>query len=113
VTFKVTASTMGQSSPASVAGDGSRGYRWRGNEDWEPNHPDYREEKPSSGPAAQRSEKAARLAEFAGYLADGCSAQQAGRLMGLAPKTARTYARQLAEQQRGEVRDGQRAGIPG
>lgn len=33
MTFKVTASTMGVSSPASVAGDDSRGYRWRGNEE--------------------------------------------------------------------------------
>ncbi|MFZ0173754.1 MAG: hypothetical protein WAL04_18875 [Acidimicrobiales bacterium] len=98
MTIKATALTSGQSTPASV-GNG-KPYRWNGHADWTPNHPAYREPKPESGPALQRGERAARLREFAGYIDQGLNATQAGRLVGIAPKTARSYLSELLEQRR-------------
>jgi hypothetical protein len=95
--IRVTASTMGQSSPASVSSVGW--YRWRKMPGWTPNDPRCQEET-ASDPAVQKAEKAARLAEFAGYLGQGLTAQQAGRLIGLSPKTSRTYERELRQQEK-------------
>jgi hypothetical protein len=103
MSVKMTALTSGQSSPASVA-TGTGFYRWRGHADWTPNDPRFREET-SGAPAVCKAEKAVRLKEFAGYLEQGLTAQQAGRLIGIAAKTARTYERELQEQQRGDGRD--------
>jgi hypothetical protein len=94
---------MGRSTPATLSEDaGGSYYKYRGDPEWAPGAARYRRPGTSDGPAASRAGKAARLAEFAGYLAQGLSAQQAGRLMGLAPRTSRTYERELEERQREE-----------
>ena len=102
MTFKVISSTMGRSTPATVNIDADNGqdgyYRWHKIPGWVPNDPRCKPET-SSGPAIGKADKAARLAEFAGYLKQGLTAQQAGRLVGIAAKTARTYDRELKEQQ--------------
>lgn len=105
--FKVVASTMGRSTPATVSVDADSGesgyYRWHKMPGWVPNDPRCRRPEAPSGPAALKADKAARLAEFAGHLERGLTAQQAGTLMGLAAKTARTYERELQERQRREA----------
>lgn len=100
MTIKVTHSTMGVSTPATVA-EGAGYYRYKRDPLWTPNDGRYPREA-VTGPAVCRADRAARLAEFARYLEQGLTAQQAGQLVGIAAKTARTYERELREQQRGE-----------
>jgi len=112
-TIRVSYSTMGQSSPATVrddAGDGEGGYyHYKRDPDWFPNDPRYypeRAEAPDELHPANAKAMAGRkerLAEFAGYLDQGLTAQQAGKLIGIAPKTAKAYERELKDQQRGET----------
>ena len=101
-------STMGVSTPA-TAGDGhAKPYRYRGDPDWTPGDRRYRDKttEPSGGSSLHNLKSSAsrreRLAEFASYLEQGLTAAQAGKLLKIAPKTARTYWRELKEQQREE-----------
>lgn len=90
----VTYSTMGRTSHAHVAE--GRPYRYRGDPDWTPNDPRYKEDPTHLGRAAGiTEERAKRLKEFGEYLDQGLSAVQAGRLLGVQPSTARHYQRDL------------------
>lgn len=98
MTIKITASTMGVSTPASV-GNG-KPYRWRGL--CEPGDPRYREAVKPLPPAMAEAvrAKAERFREFCQYRDDGASVAQAARLIEVSIATARTYERERKEQQR-------------
>jgi hypothetical protein len=114
---EVTYSTMGQGNPAHAAE--RKNYKFKKDPDWVPNDPRYREgrseqdiaEGARSGGQATASRRAAerarRIAEFARHRDEGKSVAAAGRLVGVAYKTARTYEHELRalRQQRGENGD--------
>jgi hypothetical protein len=113
VTIKPVYSTMGQSSPATVKEDAGTGYyKYRGDKRWPENSKEYQNpplQPPSDGALAGAQErarqnsagKAGRIAEFAGYLADGCTVERAAELVGVTLKTARGYEQELKERQQG------------
>ena len=113
MTFKVTASTMGVSSPASVADDAddaSGGYHYKRDPTWTPNDPRYRDDAqaPSelcSQNAVRSAGKRQRLAEFARLTTEeGLTQTQAAARLGICLSTAQEYAREI-KRQRGEGRD--------
>ena len=102
--IRVSYSTMGQSTPASVA-EGTGWYTYKGKK---PHRPEEIRGGHGPGPGHRNSKesKAERLRQFREHIEAGLSAAEAGKLIGIAPKTARTYANELKEQQRGDERDG-------
>ena len=90
----VTASTIGQASPSQVSE--GKPYRYRGDPEWVPGDPRYKETAPPAGRLPGiTEERAKRLEEFGRHIAQGKNAVQAGRLLGIKPSTARTYEREL------------------
>ena len=100
--IEVTASTLGQANPSQVTA--SKPYRWRGNPDWEPGHPAYREPaKPAltAGGAAIKNIRETRIAAFGEALRDlgyqnprnasKAAVIEAGVRVGVGEKTARKY----------------------
>ena len=94
----------------------SGGYRWRGLPGWTPNDARYREpggDRPLAGCAERTARREARIAEFATVLAalgypDPATASpaavlEAGRRVGVAAKTARTYRATLKQQREQEA----------
>jgi len=116
--IEVTYSTMGQSNPATVA-EGAGSYRYRGDPDWTPGDPRYREQarsgKPDGGPgSAGRKQK--RVDDFAAALreqgydpwtAPKAAVIKAGRQVGVGEDTARGYRNELKLRslQDGEMHD--------
>ena len=100
MTIKATALTSGQSTPASV-GNG-KPYRYRGDAGLDAGRRAPTGSPTSeSGPALLREEKAARLSRVRRVPRAGpATPQQAGKLVGVAPKTARSYLSELLEQRR-------------
>jgi hypothetical protein len=96
--FKITASTMGVSTPASRA-EGTRYYRYNGK------HPLKEEDRPSS-PLPQNvkatSAKERRMAEFTRRRLAGESKEVAAAALGIRPSTASYYEREFQDQQRRE-----------
>lgn len=88
---------MGQYNPSHVTL--SKPYRWRGNTDWEPGHPAYREDIPrSQGPVSRGAKsaeaKAERYRQFVKYRKDGLSVADAGREIRVGSSAARQYERE-------------------
>ena len=106
--IKVTASTMGVSTPATVSEDAGTGYyRWRGL--CEPGDPRYREDRPGTPyrPAAKRTAaRAERLARYCAARLEGKDRAGAGDLLGVHESTSRQYEREFRDRQREERRDG-------
>lgn len=107
----MTASTLGHANASHATL--SKPYRWRGNPDWEPGHPAYRETTPApftAGGAAISSLRAERIARFGDALRDLgypvsrtapiAAVIEAGRRVGVGEKTARAYRAALVRQQR-------------
>ena len=90
-------------------------YRFQRDPTWTPNDPRYRDPEPdpqADGHTARTARRKERLVEFAAILkeagypdpgtAPSKAVQEAGRRLGLAPKTARSYRATLKQQ--GEIR---------
>jgi hypothetical protein len=87
--IKVVMTTMGQANPAHVSE--RKDYKWNG----DPGKSEAARTARPEGAPAVTEERAKRLEEFAGYLDQGLTAVQAGRLLGVEPRTARTYEREV------------------
>ena len=90
--IRISSSTSG--TPAPGFEDLRVNYRWHG---MEPGDPKGREDALIGRPAGPPPMSAARLqriAEFAGHLDDGLSVEEAGKRMGVAPRTAELYERE-------------------
>ena len=114
MTFKVTFSTMGVSTPATVSEDaeGGSGYYYKRDRSWTPNDPRYYPDRaePSREPLPQNvkatTAKQKRFAEFTRLLLEGASKEEAGAAIGVSASTANYYYRDFKDQQqRGEVGD--------
>ena len=105
--IKVTASTMGVSTPATVSEDAGAGYyRWRGL--CEPGDPRYREDRPGTPylPAAKgTAARAERLARYCAHRSEGKSRAEAAELVGICESTSRQYEAGYRDRQRGGDRD--------
>ena len=105
--IKVTASTMGVSTPATVSEDAEGGYyRWRGL--CEPGDPRYREDRPGTPylPAAKgTAARAERLARYCAHRSEGKSRAEAAELVGICESTSRQYEARYRDRQRGGDRD--------
>ena len=118
MSYKIIGSTMGQSTPATVAEEAGS-YHWRGNPDWYPGNPAYREvgnaaNKMSAGSAgvvnAKRRQE--RLKEFADALAElghpdpvqapNPAVIKAGAQIGVGEKTAKSYRTEIKQQRQRE-----------
>lgn len=112
--FEVTASTLGHANASHATL--SKPYRWRGNPDWEPGHPAYRETTPApftAGGAAIREIRAGRIASFGDALRDLghpdaataplAAVIEAGTRVGVGERTAKRYRAALEKQQRGDA----------
>jgi hypothetical protein len=83
-------------------------YKWRGDSRWNPGDKHYRNQtpEPDGGSSLHNLKSSAsrreRLAEFASHLEQGRTVPEAAKLLKIALKTARTYARELNDQQRRE-----------
>jgi hypothetical protein len=98
VTVKVTYSTMGVSTPASVA-EGTGYYRYRGKRP--------HQESPPSSPLPQNikatTAKQKRVAEYARLrLEEELTKEEAAERLGISSSTAAYYERDLKDQQRRE-----------
>lgn len=104
---KVAFSTMGASSPASVAEDAGRsnGYRWHGIPGWKPGR-DPETLAAASTTEANRQRRRERVARFTAALKEiaphakpgswpSAAILEAGRRAGVGPSTAREYAKEL------------------
>ena len=103
---QVISSTMGQANESPLTE--RRPYRWRGRQGW-PFDPATHDERPvehhnaDAGNAARMTARQERLAAFAKALKDTLAeglprpraVQEAGRRIGVQPKTARSYAADL------------------
>lgn len=89
--------TMGQQSRASLGND--KRYRCNGDK---PHKPDG---DPSPHNTKAVSAKKQRMTRYAQALAEGMTREQAARSVEIGLDTARTYERELKEQQRGAGRD--------
>ena len=90
-------STLGHANPAHVTL--TRPYRYRGIPGWTPGAPHLREteaRRPGPPPDAKNSTeaKAARFARFVAAREDGARVGEAGRIAGVAAKTAQVYERE-------------------
>ncbi len=110
MTFKVISSTMGRSTPSTVAEDAGRdsGYRWRKIPGWTPGDRRYRDSGGDPPPHNTKavSAKQQRMARYAECRADGMTREQAAEQVEIGLDTARTYEREIREQQRRAARDG-------
>ena len=105
--IKVAFSTMGQSSPATVAEDAGRnaGYRWRGIPGWQPGFDPDADTTPSQDSHRQgRLERIAKFEKHYGLLRrDGWSKRpailEAGRRVGVGEATAYEYERHVRDEQ--------------
>ena len=97
MTYKVTASTMGVSSPASVAA-GTGYYRYRGNQ---PEPPPRSEPLPQNIKAT--AGKRERFARYCALRLDGKSRAEAAQEIGVHISTARYYEADFQEWQDGET----------
>lgn len=98
-TIRVTASTMGVTTPASVAA-GTGWYRWRGNPAWPGGHrePETAEHPQNARAAAGRR---TRLAEWERLrVEEHLTREQAATRMGIQRSTAGSYERHLKNRQR-------------
>ena len=86
MTIQATFTTMGQATNAHLTL--ARPYRWRGIPGWTPGDVRFRESEPG---AASAEAKAARFARFTAARDRGAGVAAAGRVAGVAPKTARAY----------------------
>ena len=109
--IRVTASTMGVSTPATVSEDAGAGYyHFKRDPSWTPGDARYREDSPGTpyphvvkGTAA----RAERLARYCGYRLEGKSRGEAAELVGICESTARQYEQEFRDrQQREAARDG-------
>ena len=102
--IKVTASTMGVSTPATVSEDAGTGYyRWRGL--CEPGDPRYREDRPGTPyrPAAKRTAaRAERLARYCAARLEGKDRAGAAELAGISESTSRQYEQEFQDRQQRE-----------
>ena len=106
--IKVTASTMGVSTPATVSQDaGSVGYRYRGDPEWRPGRDREDDAGTPYRPAAKKTAaRAERLARYCALRLDGKTKAEAGDLLGVHESTSRQYEREFRDRQREERRDG-------
>ena len=111
MSFKIIGSTMGQSTPATVAED-TGSYHWRKHPDWYPGNPAYRENAAAcqlAGAAARTERRERRIAEFAAAIAGlgepdpwevtNTAVIAAGRIVGVGEKTAMGYRTELRKRQ--------------
>jgi len=101
VTIKITASTMGVSSPASVAA-GTRYYRYKGNKPLA---------KEAGAPPPQNAKamtgRRARVAEYKRLrLDEGLTKEQAAERIGISRSAGRYYELEFQAEQQGGGRDG-------
>jgi hypothetical protein len=103
VSIRVTASTMGVSTPATLAEDaGGTYYKYRGDSRWTPNDARYRlPDKPHPQNTRTSTERAGRLAEYGRLRLEGTSSEAAAERLGLARSTRGQYEREFQAQQRG------------
>jgi hypothetical protein len=99
VSIRPTFTTMGQSTPASVA-EGTGYYRYRGKQP--------HQESPPSSPLPQdvkaTTAKQMRIAEFGRLLTEeNLTREQAAERLGISRSTARYYENDLKDQQRREA----------
>ena len=101
----VTATTMGQSTPATAAEGG--GYRWRKIPGWVPNDPrlrgntEPRRPSPQSlrgSPEVRREERAKRYARFCQLRDEGMDVIPAGAEVGIERRAAARYEKQRREE---------------
>ena len=108
--IKVTASTMGVSTPATVSEDAGTGYyHFKRDPSWKPGDPRYREGEPGTPyrPAAKKTAaRAERLARYCALRLEGKTKAEAGDLLGVHESTSRQYEREFRDRQREERRDG-------
>ena len=108
--IRVTASTMGVSTPATVSQDaGSVGYRYRyrGDPEWRPGRDREDDAGTPYRPAAKRTAaRAERLARYCAARLEGKDRAGAGDLLGVHESTSRQYEREFRDRQREERRDG-------
>lgn len=101
MSFKVTASTIGQSNPSPVTMSG--GYRYRGIAGWNPSagvHGEVTAPQPSACREVNEGKKAARFSRFCELRAAGVAVLRAAQDpdVNVQPKTARVYeAERLAQ----------------
>ena len=96
--IRSTFTTMGQSSPASVA-EGTGYYTYNGDQPLKKEAP----AEPSPQNAKASAGRAARLAEYARLrLKEKLTKQEAARQIGICISTAHAYEREIQEQQRGD-----------
>ena len=99
--IKVSYSTMGQSTPASVA-EGTGWYRYKGKKPLQEEKATRGGHGPGPGHRNSRESKAERFRVFCEHRADDVPVTEAGELAGVTAKTARTYERERKEQRRRE-----------
>ena len=101
MTIKITASTMGISTPASVA-EGTGYYRYRGKQPETETRPGETLPQNAKATAGKRQ----RMAEYARLRLEGVSKDEAAERIGIKASTAAYYERDFKDQQREESRDG-------
>lgn len=105
--IRPVSTTMGVSTPATVAEDaGAGGYKYRGDPDWTPGDPRYRE--PGKGEPLPQNARATtgkrqRMAEYTRLRLEGASKDQAAAEIGISSSTAGYYERDFQDRQRGEA----------
>ena len=108
--IQATSLTGGSATPGLETISG--GYRWRGNPDWEPGHPDFREntsERLLAGAAAHIARRRGREDRFAAILKEHgvtdlwdvppAAVIKAGVGVGVGEKTAKSYLAALKRRQ--------------
>ena len=100
MTIKIVSSTMGVSTPASVA-EGTGWYRYNGKQ---PLKADPDGTLPQNAKATAGKQQ--RMAEYARLRLEGASKDEAAERIGIKASTAAYYEREYQDQQRRESRDG-------
>ena len=89
----VVMTTMGQASRTSLTG--RKPYRWRGTPGWMPgSRGDDEVIGRPAGPPPMSAARLQRIARFAALLDQGLTIEEAGKQMGVAPRTAELYERE-------------------
>ena len=102
--IKVTASTMGVSTPATVSQDAGRGgYRYRGDPEWRPGRDREDDAGTPYRPAARRTAaRAERLSRYCAARLDGKDRAGAAELAGISESTSRQYEQEFQDRQQRE-----------
>ena len=104
--IRVTASTMGVSTPATVSQDaGSVGYRYRyrGDPEWRPGRDREDDAGTPYRPAAKRTAaRAERLARYCAARLEGKDRAGAAELAGISESTSRQYEQEFQDRQQRE-----------